>query len=213
MILQSISNWIWGRRLAKCRASGHKLTICRDQERSVSQLCSPSQFQMLRTQLAEHAGRCANASPCSQMITSQLVLPFLALASLFCNQTPYSYAAFPCSACLSPPPFHMATAGPGAVALLLQVWIGQSRGRRGMSSLKPWSRAYQQLGTHTIGLEGSGGAAGHVPHHSCKHPALNSSRDLFISISSLGLPSLCAYLKNKYLLYSAAHCWVLVFPA
>lgn len=104
MILQSISNWIWGRRLAKCRASGHKLTICRDQERSVSQLCSPSQFQMLRTQLAEHAGRCANASPCSQMITSQLVLPFLALASLFCNQTSYSYAAFPCSACLSPPP-------------------------------------------------------------------------------------------------------------
>lgn len=165
---------------------------------------------MLHTQLAEHSGRCANVSPCSQMITSPWVLPFLALASLFCNQTPYSYAAFPCSACLPAPPFHMATAGPGAVALILQDWAEQ---RRRVSSLKPWSRAYQQLGTHMTGLEGSGRAAGHVPHHSHEHPALNSSRDLFISISSLGFPSSCAYLKNKYLLYNTAHCWVLMFSA
>lgn len=64
----------------------------------------------------------------------------------------------------------------------------------------------QYLAHQKSGLQRrSGKAAGQLSRHCHTHLALNSSSALFISISSLDISSLHAYLKNKYLLYNTSH--------
>lgn len=93
---------------------------------------------------------------------------------------------------------------PGRVYIIPAGMDYQSRGGEGSAA-----QSYSILPNRSLFFrEGVAKQLGSFPI-AATHVSLNSSSALFISISSLDVSSLHAYLKNKYLLYSTSHYSVL----